>query len=223
MENGKDINVIKQFDNIAFLPDQWDHNQHYQNYLLKSIPKNNTYILDVGCGTGELTKKLVPYSNEIIGIDISENMVNEALKRNNDKKINYIKVSVEEYLEKTDKQFDIIISIAALHHMNEEKVLEMMKNKLTKNGKIIILDLVKRDIKDYLLAIIVAPLSILLRLKNNGNIKVSKAEKEAWAGHFQYDKYLTIKEIKKMVKIKLGKAKVKKHLFWRYSIIYKNS
>jgi hypothetical protein len=72
------------------------------------------------------------------------------------------------------------------------------------------------------LAIIVAPLSILLRLKNNGNIKVSKAEKEAWAGHFQYDKYLTIKEIKKIVKTKLGKAKVRKHLFWRYSIVYTN-
>ena len=82
MENGNDINIIKQFDKIASLPDKWDHNRQYQNYLIKNIPKNCNYILDVGCGTGELTKKLVLFGKEIIGIDISENMLHEADKIN---------------------------------------------------------------------------------------------------------------------------------------------
>jgi 2-polyprenyl-3-methyl-5-hydroxy-6-metoxy-1,4-benzoquinol methylase len=223
MENGNDINVINQFNKIAFLPDQWDHNQQYQNYLLKNVPPNCTCILDVGCGTGELTKKLAPYSNEIIGIDVSENMINEALKRNNDERINYINVSVEKYLEEIDKKFDVIISIAALHHMDEEKILETMKNKLTKNGRIIILDLVKGGIIDYIAALIAVPLSIILRLKNNGRLRVSKEQRAAWEGHFHYDKYLTIREAKRIAREKLGRAKVKKHLFWRYSIVYKNN
>ncbi|MDR2246493.1 MAG: class I SAM-dependent methyltransferase [Treponema sp.] len=222
MENGNDENVIEQFDKIAFLPDQWDHNQQYQNYLLKNIPPNCRCILDVGCGTGELTKKLVPYSSEIIGIDVSENMINEAGKRNNDRKINYIKVSAEKYLEDIDRKFDVIISIAALHHMNEEKILETMRNRLTKEGKIIILDLVKGSIVDYVGAMTAVPLSIILRLKNNGKARITKEQREAWEGHFHYDNYLTIKEVKSIVRKKLGKAKVKKHLFWRYSIVYKN-
>jgi 2-polyprenyl-3-methyl-5-hydroxy-6-metoxy-1,4-benzoquinol methylase len=150
-------------------------------------------------------------------------MINEALRRNNDEKINYIKVSVEKYLEETNKTFDVIISIAALHHMNEEKILEAMKNKLTKDGKIIILDLVKGNIVDYVTAIIAVPLSIILRLKNNGKLKVPKEQREAWEGHFHYDRYLTIKEVKEITRKGLGKAQVKKHLFWRYSIVYKNS
>jgi 2-polyprenyl-3-methyl-5-hydroxy-6-metoxy-1,4-benzoquinol methylase len=222
MENGSDENVIKQFDNIAFLPDQWDHNRQYQNYLLKNIPPDCSYILDVGCGTGELTKKLVPYSAKIIGIDVSGNMINEAKKRNYDEKIDYIKTSVEKYLEETEKRFDVIISIAALHHMNEEKILETMKGRLTQKGKIIILDLVKGSIADYAAAIISVPLSIILRLKNNGKLKVSKEQRDAWEGHFHYDKYLTIKEVKSIARKKLGEAKIKKHLFWRYSIVYKN-
>jgi 2-polyprenyl-3-methyl-5-hydroxy-6-metoxy-1,4-benzoquinol methylase len=176
--------------------------------------------LDVGCGTGELTKKLAPYSIEIIGVDISENMINEALMRNSDKKINYINISAEKYLEKTDREFDVIISVAALHHMNEKKILETMKGKLTKNGKILILDLVKGGIMDYILAPIAVPLNILLMLKNNGKLRVSKEQKDAWAEHFQYDRYLTIKEVNNVVRNTLGDAKVKKHLFWRYSIIY---
>jgi ubiquinone/menaquinone biosynthesis C-methylase UbiE len=82
LENGNDINVIKQFDRIASLPDIWDHNRQYQNYLIKNISENCNCILDVGCGTGELTKKLVLFGKEIIGIDISENMLHEAEKRN---------------------------------------------------------------------------------------------------------------------------------------------
>jgi 2-polyprenyl-3-methyl-5-hydroxy-6-metoxy-1,4-benzoquinol methylase len=223
MENGNDINVIKQFDKIASLPDKWDHNRQYQNYLIKYIPKNCNYILDIGCGTGELTKKLSLFGKEIIGIDISENMVNEAEKRNYDEKIRYIKISVEDYLEETDKQFDIIISIAALHHMNEEKVLKMMRNKLTESGKILILDLVQnKTIVDYFLTIIATILNPLVMLIMNGRLRVSKNEREAWAGHFQYDKYLTIVDIKNIAKKILGKIKIKRHLFWRYSLIYKN-
>ena len=223
MENGNDINVIKQFDTIASLPDRWDHNRQYQNYLVKNIPKNCNHILDVGCGTGELTKRLASFGNKIIGIDISENMLQEAHKRNSDEKIEYIKTSAEDYLEETNKQFDVIISIAALHHMNEEKILEMMKIKLTENGKILILDIVKeKTIPDYFLSIMAVLLNPIIMLIMNGRLRVSKNEREAWEGHFQYDNYLSIIEVKNMAKKVLGKAKIKRHLFWRYSLIYTN-
>ena len=221
MENGNDMNVIKQFDKIAFLPDKWDHNRQYQNYLLKNIQKNCNYILDVGCGTGELTKKLALFGKKITGIDTSEGMICEALKRNFDDKIEYLKISVEEYLEQTDKQFDIIISIAALHHMNEEKVLGMMKNKLSENGKILILDLFQNEtITDYFFSMAAALLNPFFMLIMNGRLRPDKNEREAWAEHFQYDKYLTVFEVKNIAEKVLGKAKMKKHLFWRYSLIY---
>lgn len=223
MENGNDLPVIKQFDKIAFLPDQWDHNQQYQKYLLKNIPSHCNCILDVGCGTGELTKKLTPYANEIIGIDVSENMLKEAQKRNDHEKIKYINISVEKYLEERDKKFDVIISIAALHHMHEEKIVELMKTKLTEKGKLLLLDLIKSEtVAEYVLSIVAALLNPLVMFIMSGRVKISKEEKEAWAGHFQYDKYLTIREVRKIVKNVLGKAKIKRHLFWRYSIVYSN-
>jgi 2-polyprenyl-3-methyl-5-hydroxy-6-metoxy-1,4-benzoquinol methylase len=224
VDNGNSINVIEQFDRIAFLPDKWDHNQQYQKYLLKNIPENCNCILDVGCGTGELAKKLIPFSKEIIGIDVSENMINEAKKRNYDKKVNYIKISVEKYLEETEKQFDVIISIAALHHMNEEEILKAMKAKLAKDGRILILDLVKtKTIMEWVLAIAAALLNPIIMLIMRGRLKITREEKEAWAEHFQYDKYLTIDEAKSIVKKALGKGKVKRHFFWRYSILYENA
>jgi 2-polyprenyl-3-methyl-5-hydroxy-6-metoxy-1,4-benzoquinol methylase len=221
MKNGDTEEVIKQFDAIALLPDVWDHNQQYQSYLIKNIGNTNKYILDVGCGTGELTKKLIEKGEKIIGIDISEKMIQEAKKRNADTKIEYICTTVEKYLEETDKTFDIILSIAALHHMNEKEILKKMKTKLTENGKILILDLVKEGsvIDDILsgIAMLLNPVTILIKRRR---LKVTREEHDAWKDHFQYDIYLTLKEVKALVKEVLGNAKIKRHLFWRYSILY---
>ncbi|MDR2634137.1 MAG: class I SAM-dependent methyltransferase [Treponema sp.] len=221
MENGTDIRVIKQFDAIAFLQDTWDHNQQYQKYVLQNIPRHCTCILDVGCGTGELTKKLIPYAHEIIAIDVSKNMVEEAQKRNAHEKIRYINISAEKYLAETDIRFDVIVSVAALHHMNEESMLETMRGKLTEKGKIVILDLVKNEgAVEYLLSILAVLVNPIIMVIKRGRVGITKEEREVWAGHFQYDTYVTMKEVRNIVKRALGKAKIKRHFFWRYSIVY---
>ena len=89
MNNGTAKEVISQFDVIATLPDYWDHNQQYQNYLLKQINGNNNTGLDIGCGTGELTKKLASRCKRTIGIDISKGMIEEAKRRSNNYNIEF--------------------------------------------------------------------------------------------------------------------------------------
>jgi 2-polyprenyl-3-methyl-5-hydroxy-6-metoxy-1,4-benzoquinol methylase len=223
MDNGNDAKVIRQFDTIAFLPDAWDHNRQYQKYLLQNIGAQCGCALDVGCGTGELTKKLARFSKEVTGIDVSANMIAEARKRNHGENIEYLKISAEEYLEKTEKRFDVIISVAALHHMREETILGSMKNKLTKNGRILILDLVKpKTPAEWIAGAAAALANPVAMLAMRGRLKVTKEEKQAWADHFHYDEYLTTGEVKAIVRRTLGKGKVKRHLFWRYSIVYKN-
>jgi hypothetical protein len=104
--------------------------------------------------------------------------------------------------------------------MNEEAILKIMKEKLTKDGRILILDLVKTNtIIEWISGIAAALLNPIIMLIMRGRLKITKEEKEAWAGHFRYDKYLTTNEVKNIVKKSLGKAKVKRHFFWRYSIL----
>lgn len=221
MKNGEDRNVIEQFNRIANLPDHWDHNQQYQKYLIKQIPKRCYRILDVGCGTGELTRKLAAFAGEVVGIDVAENMIAEARRRNNSEKIIYMPASAEQYLAETENTFDVIISIAALHHMDEEKVLEQMKRKLTPDGRILILDLVKdRTLSGGLLSLIAMFLNPIVHLIKGKRFKVTAQEKAAWKGHFQYDNYLSTHEVKAIAQKVFGKATVKRHLFWRYSLIY---
>lgn len=44
-------------------------------------PKKGEYILDLGCGTGDLSYKLHKLGVNVLGIDNSENMVEQAKKK----------------------------------------------------------------------------------------------------------------------------------------------
>ncbi len=47
----------------------WNHNVHYHDFVLGEVPQRCHLALDVGCGRGELTRKLATLSDEVIGID----------------------------------------------------------------------------------------------------------------------------------------------------------
>lgn len=83
-------------------------------------PQNKECILDLGCGTGYLTNKIANAGAEIIGIDSSPHMIEQASK-------NYpqlqFKIADARSLHFTE-QFDAVLSNAVLHWIKEpEKVV----------------------------------------------------------------------------------------------------
>lgn len=223
MDNGRDGGVIRQFDVIADLPDTWDHSQHYQGVLLKGYRIHGT-ALDVGCGSGELTRKLKSISETVIGIDVSEKMIETAIARNSDEGITYLKTDVENFLRSTNMQFDLIVCVAALHHMDEEKVLGLMKEALKENGRIAILDLYRQETPaEFILSFLAVLVNPIMMLAKRGRLTITKEEREAWKDHSRYDSYRTIREMKSIAKRCLGNVDIRRHLFWRYSLIYEKS
>tara|TARA_Y100000589_G_C27049921_1_gene586857 strand:- start:83 stop:862 length:780 start_codon:yes stop_codon:yes gene_type:complete len=61
------------------------------------INKNECNILSVGCGTGFHELLLAKKDFSIVGIDLSENMIERAKNKNNFKNIDFIATSLEEF------------------------------------------------------------------------------------------------------------------------------
>lgn len=67
--------------------------------------------------------------------------------------------------------------------------------------------------------IISIPLNWILQTFHNRH-KITNEEIQAWREHGRTDEYLTLTEAKTIYPIFLKKVKIKKHLFWRYSLIW---
>lgn len=101
-------------------------------------------ILDIGFGTGILTKKLYDDGYEIYGIDFSQKMIEIA--REKMPLASLIKYDFAKGLpeEIKDNSFDYIISTYAMHHLKDEEkneFIEKLESYLNKDGKIIIGDI----------------------------------------------------------------------------------
>lgn len=76
-------------------------------------------ILDLGCGFGEHCVEYVKKgASKVVGIDISEKMIEVAQKENGDPKIEYLNMPMEE-LGKLSDRFDVVISSLAFHYVED--------------------------------------------------------------------------------------------------------
>jgi 2-polyprenyl-3-methyl-5-hydroxy-6-metoxy-1,4-benzoquinol methylase len=127
----------------------WNHNTHYHSYLLNQIPKRVYRTLDVGCGLGLFAGKLAKRSEVVDALDVDSAVLAEASILNPAPNISYLKADflVADLLE---ADYDVIVSIATLHHMDIEAALEKMKLLLRPSGKLLILGLYQeRTLIDY--------------------------------------------------------------------------
>ena len=74
-------------------------------------------VLDLGCGTGERCMDYIRRgAKEVIGVDISRNMLNVAEKENNDPRITYRNIPMED-IGGIDETFDVVTSSLAFHYV----------------------------------------------------------------------------------------------------------
>src|SRR5215472_5154771 len=117
-----------------------------------------------------------------------------------------------------------IAFIATIHHLPLKEMLTKMKSALKTNGTLVVLDLFQGEgLPDVLRSALAVLVSTTLKLIKTGRVRPSRAEQEAWAEHGQRDSYLTLSHIRKICEDILPGAQVRKHLLWRYSIIWKKA
>jgi trans-aconitate methyltransferase len=77
-------------------------------------PRSGERILDLGCGDGALTEKLVALGAQVVGIDSSPDMIAAALQRGIDARVMEARTLVFE------NEFDAVFSNAVLHWIKDD-------------------------------------------------------------------------------------------------------
>lgn len=147
--------MLEKLDQKQVVKDYWEHRSStfddspghvlsskreetaWKDLLKKKLGKANR-VLDVGAGTGFLSLMLAEMGYEVVGVDVSKNMIDRAKGKAEKKglKIDF-RVDDAENLSFEDNSFDAVVNRAVLWTLPDpEKAVREWKRVLKPDGKI---------------------------------------------------------------------------------------
>ncbi|MFA7116653.1 MAG: bifunctional demethylmenaquinone methyltransferase/2-methoxy-6-polyprenyl-1,4-benzoquinol methylase UbiE [Bacteroidales bacterium] len=147
MDKNKEV-IKDMFNSIAPTYDSLNHllsfnvDKRWRKKLIISLNEKKLKVLDLACGTGDLSEALYDKGYDVIGADYSEKMLEIAKNRANQthKNIKYIRSNAE-HLSFEDEVFDVVtISFGIRNFDKREVCLSEIFRVLKKNGKLRILE-----------------------------------------------------------------------------------
>jgi len=147
--------------------------------LISKNPKNAYSLIDVGCGDGEMLRKLCLYFRSknlevsLIGMDLNEKAI--ALAEASSKDFPEISYSVLDVLSEdiTALQADLVVSTLTMHHIKEEAIPLFLKRlcEMARIG-IVINDLQRSRLAYYLFKFFSAIFIKTKEAKNDGLVSI---------------------------------------------------
>ena len=135
--------IRQRFSRAALSYDQYAHAQRQAaDWLLESISNEPTTILEIGCGTGSLTKLLADRFPEaqITALDFADTMVKQArAKVGKQEHVAFHCIDGESFIATTDTRYDLVISNATLQWFADlPGTFKNLAHLLTEEGRVVL-------------------------------------------------------------------------------------
>ena len=189
----------------------WNHNIHYHRILLEAVPSAARRALDVGCGEGLLTRRLGQSVPEVVGIDSDRTSIERAREQADGRNVSYVMGDFMSYPFEPES-FDAVVSVAVLHHLDAVAGLARMRQLLRPGGVLGIVGLARSGPADLPGNLVAAAASRLLR---RGRTWHEPGSPTLWPPPE------TFTGMKRLVAEELPGARFRRHLLWRYTVIWR--
>ena len=188
--------------------------------ILDAIPPGCGRALDVGCGTGALTRRLRRRVPDVTGIDRDERSIQLARAHPGATGIRYLQAGfLTASLEPASA--DLVTSIASLHHMDARAALRRMSDLLRPGGVLAVVGLARASSPAELAAVIPASAGTHLHLAAS-SIRRHAAGRPAPA--YQppviWPPPMTYRDMRLLATDMLPGVRYRHHLYWRYSLVW---
>ena len=128
------------------------------DYIQNTINIKGLRILDIGCGGGLLAEELSKKGAKITGLDASEKTINIAKQHAKESNLNieYICSTLESYIEKNKKKFDVVICFELIEHVPDQEKLIHSISEVTKKNSTLFFSTINRNIVSFAFAKVIA-------------------------------------------------------------------
>lgn len=189
---------------------RWNHNIHYQRLLLDAIPKTKGLALDVGCGEGILTRALAARTGRAIGLDLHEPSLDLA-RAQSSHMCTYVRADVLA-APFTAGSFSAVVSVATLHHIDAALGLTRMADLLEVGGVLGVVGLARSRIADLPHDALGAVATRVIGRRHGGHWEHSAPI--VWPPPDTYRK------VRRIVTRVLPGAVFRRHVLFRYSVVW---
>ena len=188
---------------------RWNHNIHYHPWALKNIPRGAMRALDVGCGEGMLARELRPRVPEVTGIDLHGDSIIQAREHGDD--IEYVLGDVLTH-PFASESFDLITTVATLHHMDSRAGIERMRELLRPGGTLAIVGCASNSSSLELPAELASVAAH--RFYSRGREIWEHPSPTVWPPDDSY------RDIRQLTRELLPGRRYRRRLLWRYTVLW---
>lgn len=211
----------------------WNHNVAYHPLVLSAVPPACGSALDVGCGDGLLARKLASRARRVVGIDCSAAMVDVARRLSlGHPNVDFLHAdflqtdffqagslacdshapAAAPYGDQ-DPRFDFVCSVATVHHMEFGPAVGRMADLLRPGGRLVLIGLARTATpSDLAFSVLGVPVHQAHRLSRRGCGNPHQPPVR--------DPDMSYGQIRDEARDLLPGARFRRHLLWRYSIVW---
>ncbi len=199
----------------------WDHNMHYHRTVLRRLPDRVGRALDVGCGKGAFARVLARRADHVDAVDVSPEIVDVARSLNTGADTVRFLVGDVRDADLELGSYDAITSLAVIHHMPFAPALDRLRDLLAPGGVLVVLGCYTEESRSDV---------AVSRAASFANIGMGLAHRAARTANRRSAEGvqapiaaapMTLSEIRAQSQDHLPGATVRRHLFWRYSLVYR--
>jgi ubiquinone/menaquinone biosynthesis C-methylase UbiE len=104
-------------------------------------------LLDIGCGTGAFLRALTDLVVQADGVDLSQGMIDQAIKRSwSNPKLHFTKINGPQ-LPFADDTFDVVTSVLSFRYLDWDPVIAEILRVLKPGGRLLVVDMVAAPVQ----------------------------------------------------------------------------
>ena len=193
----------------------------HERYLLRQVPRRCDSVLELGCGTGEFSRRLTSLARKVVALDVSAEMIRIARSRSaGQSNIEYV-VGDMMTLPLEQGRFDCVASLNTLHHADTVQALRAMRMALRPGGTLLIADVLDRSGFSNLPLNLLAAAVRLARRTMLDRRTQRGALHAAYKAHGCGESHPTLAQARALAAAELPGAVVRGHLLWRYTVVWR--